>query len=111
MSVSLNANVVDRVTVSATPDVATEVILHKDVRTVSIEGYDAAGTVTAACKLALTGTDNTAIGSDFKTIDAGALLRHAVSGRGRNLAGTSIFVASAVAGAIIEVTTSNVPVS
>ena len=108
MSVSLAAEVIDRITVSATPGKVTEVILHKNVRSVSIQGYDAAGTTATACKLALTGTDDSAIGADYKTIDAGGLLRYPVAGRGRNLAGTSIFIASAVASAIIEVSTSRV---
>lgn len=108
MSVSLNANVTDRIALSGTPGLVTEVILDKKVRSVEVTGYDAAGTARGECKVALAGTDAAAIGADFQTVLADAPgLKLRVAGRARNLAGTSVFIASGVASVIVEVRTSS----
>ena len=108
--VPLSANEKIVLTMSATPGVATELYLHKNARTLNVQGYDATGTVATAAFIADIGTDGAAIDPTRKTIDAGALLREPVATRARNLEGTTRFIASSVAGGKVEVATSSIPI-
>ena len=98
------------ITVSATPSVATEVVLPRNTRTVNIQGFLADGTTAAPCFFVLnTGTDDAAIDAGRTTVQP-STLEVAISGQARVFDQT-MFVASPTASAKIEVYCSNVAVS
>lgn len=98
------------VTVSATPSVATEVILPRNTRTVNIQGFLADGTTPTPCFFVMNaGADNAAIDAGRSTVQSGTL-EVPISGQGR-VHDQSMFIASLVASAKIEVYCSNVSAS
>jgi len=97
------ARQIDRIVTDAAAGNVTKVTFHANTRTVTIEGYDAAGTTATACKVAYAGTDGAAIGADFYTIDAGAKLEIPVAGHARERDGAVLYIASTVNSGIVEV--------
>lgn len=93
----------DRIVVSGTPDVTTQVTFHQNTRTVFLKGFDAAGTSPALCKYALVGVDDAAIESNFSTVPAGATAEVRIANRGRVLGGKSLYIASLTISGTIEV--------
>lgn len=86
---------IDRITLSATADNVTKVTLQKNAKRLLIQG------IGVAVKLALTGTDGAAIGSDYWTIPAGAALEiHLDRSDARE-----VYLASATTSAVVEVMT------
>jgi len=104
------ADQIDRITVSATIGKVTKVTLENSTRTVTVQGFDSGGTIGTACKVALSGTDDAAIGADFWTVPAGVSLEIPLENeRGRSVPAV-IYIASSVASGIIEVWASKVGV-
>ena len=93
-----------RITLSATPGNLTRVDLPKGARVVWVQFFDAAGTTPAAGKLAKTGTDAAAIGTAFFTVGVGAAFPMSIPiGKAGTSEYTSIYLASAIVSAIVEV--------
>lgn len=94
----------DRITLSATPDAVTRVDFTDKIRAVEVQFLASDGSALAG-KVARTGTDNTAIASDYVLVGAGVRYRLPVSGRSRVevLGGFSLYLGSATASAIVEV--------
>jgi len=88
----------------ATPGQTVELVLDKNIRTVSIQGYDNTGAIEKACYYSrLQGqTEGDAIDSNRKTVSAGGLLPIVISGKGRNPDGESLFVAGSWASGKVE---------
>lgn len=96
----------DRITLSATPDEVTAVTFDQNTRTYTIIGRDAAGTSGASVKVAQTGTDGAAIGTDYITVDGGARIEIS-RGKDRKLGGATVYIASSTASAIVEIRASS----
>ena len=109
MAVSLAADVIDRIVLNNPGTNVVRVILHERVRYIEVLGWDAAGTGRDECYIALTGTDGAALGADYETVLATetAPRRITVARHARRLGGSSIYLASDTASAIVEVRTSS----
>lgn len=95
-----------RITLSGTPDVATQVSFSDRVRVVEVRFLDASNAPLTG-KVARTGTDNAAIVATSAFVASGATKRVIVSsGRSRAevLGGFSLYLASVTASAVVEVT-------
>lgn len=96
MAVSLELNVPKRVTLSATIGNVTEVSLPAFANTVEVQFLSAAG------KIAWSGTDGAAIGTAFQSYEADTLYRVEVFFRPGQVAVQKLYLASAGAGTVVE---------
>lgn len=96
MAVSLDLNVPKRVTLSATIGNVTEVSLPAFANTVEVQFLSAAG------KIAWSGTDGAAIGTAFQTYEADTLYRVEVFFRPGQTTVQKLYLASAGAGTVVE---------
>lgn len=97
-------NEIKRVVLSATPDNLTQINLHGDCRTVTVQAFKADGTTSDSCKIALIGTDGGAVGAEFWTVlSGGAFELNLEQGQAKNGAGNVLYIASLTASAIIEI--------
>ena len=91
-----------RITLSGTPNEATEIVFDERVRSVDVAFYNGSNDGVDG-KIATTGTDGAAIGAAFLTAPADQRRTVTMARIGRKLGGFSLFVASATASAIAEV--------
>ena len=85
------------VTGHATPGSTVELTLDEDIRTVSIQGWDATGEIEKACYYSRAAqTEGDPIDANRVKVSEGGLLPIVISGQGRRLGGTTLFVASEV---------------
>ena len=87
---------VKRVTLSGTPDNTTEINLPEAATKLSLQFISNAG------KAAWTGTDDTAVGSDYGTISADGWFEIPLRGRNK-CARSAIFLASGSASTVVEI--------
>lgn len=99
MAATVSVGSTQKVTLSATPDVATRLDVANGVRAVEIRFYDAAGSAYVVGKLAATGADGQAVSASHLRIGAGELYERPIPYGG----GSVLYVASATASAIVEI--------
>ena len=103
-AITMSPNQIDVVALSATPSVAQEYAFDANVRRIEVRFTDGAGTSVAGA-YSLTGTDGGAQVTDAITIFAGTAEVVQLAGIARNLGGTSVFVSSPTASAVVEIRT------